>query len=589
MAQKIVCRGVDIIVPVYRDLLATQRCIESVLASDIGPRRNLIVIEDASPEPDVEAYCQRLKARAGVTVLNNIKNKGFVATVNMGMEVNTTHDVVLLNSDTEVAGDWLFRLQTCAYREENTGTVTPFSNNATICSYPNFIAANPLPEDYNTAQLSALFGEVNDQQDVLLPTAVGFCMYIRRDCLNNIGYFDVESFGLGYGEECDFSMRAAAAGWQNKLAADVFVYHEGGISFGDATHNRKVEAEKIMAQKHPHYEQVVAAFISEDPLLRYRNTVDSARSMRGSEMRIAVCLAAYNGMEWLPEQLSSILAQQEVCVTVFVSVDPSEDGTREWVQGQAEDNTQLELLPAGTHTPSAGQNFFRLCRDIDFSDFDYISFSDQDDIWFPNKLAQAISILKSTECAGYSSNVRAMWGGMEKTATVNKAQPQVAWDFLFEAPGPGCTFVFTRSLALRLQQFLQKNKEKMADITSHDWFIYAYARRNGYPWHIDPTETLLYRQHDKNTLGANQGLQAGLQRWQAIRDQSWLTQIISTTEILDLTIDPFIKRWYPVSRIGFFRLALQARHCRRRRREKVIFALIAFYWGITGQQPRQRK
>ena len=40
-------------------------------------------------------------------------------------------------------------------------------------------------------------------------------------------------FGRGYGEENDFSMRAAGAGWRNVLAGDVFVYHEGAVSFSD--------------------------------------------------------------------------------------------------------------------------------------------------------------------------------------------------------------------------------------------------------------------------------------------------------------------------------------------------------------------
>jgi GT2 family glycosyltransferase len=61
-------------------------------------------------------------------------------------------------------------------------------------------------------------------------------MYIRRECLERVGAFDADRFGRGYGEENDFCMRAAKADWRSVLAADVFVFHQGAVSFseGDA-------------------------------------------------------------------------------------------------------------------------------------------------------------------------------------------------------------------------------------------------------------------------------------------------------------------------------------------------------------------
>ena len=57
-------------------------------------------------------------------------------------------------------------------------------------------------------------------------------MYIRRAALADIGLFDAEAFGRGYGEENDFCLRASARGWRHLLACDTFVYHEGAVSFG---------------------------------------------------------------------------------------------------------------------------------------------------------------------------------------------------------------------------------------------------------------------------------------------------------------------------------------------------------------------
>ena len=81
------------------------------------------------------------------------------------------------------------------------------------------------------AAIDKACAEANGQRSIAIPTGVGFCMYIRRACLDEIGLFDAETFGRGYGEENDFCMRAAAAGWRNVLAGDVFVYHEGAVSF----------------------------------------------------------------------------------------------------------------------------------------------------------------------------------------------------------------------------------------------------------------------------------------------------------------------------------------------------------------------
>ena len=82
------------------------------------------------------------------------------------------------------------------------------------------------------AELDAACRAANAGRSVELPTTVGFCMYIRRAALADVGLFDAETFGRGYGEENDFCLRASARGWRHLLACDTFVYHEGAVSFG---------------------------------------------------------------------------------------------------------------------------------------------------------------------------------------------------------------------------------------------------------------------------------------------------------------------------------------------------------------------
>ena len=269
---------VDIIVPVYRGIADTRCCIESVLNATCQTAWRLIVINDCSPEPELCSWLRELAQREPrVVLLENSENLGFVATVNKGMELSSENDVLLLNSDAEVANDWLDRIQCAAYSQPHVASVTPFSNNATICSYPRFCQPNELPAGIDTAQLDQLFATHLAGQTVPIPTAIGFCMYIRRQCLQDVGLFDVKNFGKGYGEENDFCVRAQQAGWVNLHALDTFVRHAGGVSFGDSKSTRELQAMQTIRRLHPEYESDVHAFVQSDPARQARLCIDIAR------------------------------------------------------------------------------------------------------------------------------------------------------------------------------------------------------------------------------------------------------------------------------------------------------------------------
>lgn len=225
--------------------------------------------------------------------------------------------------------------------------------------------------------------------------------------------------------------------------------------------------------------------------------------------KIAILLAAYNGKQYIQEQIDSILNQENVNVTIFVSIDPSSDGTRDFLEVTYCNNPHIIILSDVGIFGGAGRNFFRLIRDVDFAPYDYISFADQDDIWYPNKLSRAINKLYETEADGYSSNVLAFWeNGIEKL--ISKAQPQCHYDYLFEAAGPGCTYVMSNALATQIQECICKEWDLVNTVWLHDWFCYAYARAHSFRWVIDEKPTMKYRQHISNQVGVNQGFNAFL-------------------------------------------------------------------------------
>ncbi|MDE2583320.1 MAG: glycosyltransferase, partial [Rhodospirillales bacterium] len=264
---------VDVVVPVYRGLAETRRCLDSVLADPARPPGRVIVVDDATPEPALAAYLDGLKAAGQILLLRHARNEGFVAAANRGMTAAAPHDVALLNADTEVPPGWLARLAGHAYAAPRIASVSPFSNNATICGYPTR-EGGPPAFGLDVARLDAVCQRVNGGRAVAVPTTVGFCMFIRRAALDRVGGFD-PAFGRGYGEENDFCLRAAAAGWQHRLACDTFVYHEGAVSFG-AGDPALALAQDRLAARWPDYPALIARHGRHDPATPARFAITAA-------------------------------------------------------------------------------------------------------------------------------------------------------------------------------------------------------------------------------------------------------------------------------------------------------------------------
>lgn len=294
----------------------------------------------------------------------------------------------------------------------------------------------------------------------------------------------------------------------------------------------------------------------------------------------AVLLAAYNGMEYIDQQVKSILAQANVQVTLFISVDLSTDGTEQWCRALAQREGCVQMLPYGERFGGAAKNFFRLMKEVDFTPFDYIALSDQDDIWYDDKLAHAACVLIRDKADAYSSNVIAFWPNGQQRL-IQKAQAQKKWDFLFEAAGPGCTYVLTKSLMQAIQSNLYAHWNAVQKVGLHDWYCYAFSRAQGYSWIVDARPGLLYRQHAANQVGVNRGLKAYQMRWKKIMEGWWLKQASLIATLVGLGNMPFVQKNLQGNRTGLLRLAFHAHQCRRKRREQVFFSLICLVLAIS--------
>lgn len=279
----------------------------------------------------------------------------------------------------------------------------------------------------------------------------------------------------------------------------------------------------------------------------------------------AVLLAAYNGEKWIGEQLETILKQIGVDVSIYISVDWSTDGTYKLCEKWCVQDARVKLLSYGERFGGAGKNFYRLIRDVDTAGFDMVAFADQDDLWLDDKLLSAWEKISTGVCQIYSSDVIAFWEGGHR-AIIKKSYPQVTYDYLFEAAGPGCTYVFSESAFVMAKDFIVKNYVKCCDITFHDWLIYAYFRYHKVNWYIDDRPKMLYRQHESNQVGANNNFTAYIKRLNSVRVHWYRNQIISIAQLVtDFPVEKLTSRSFLLNNIG---------KLRRRQRDRVALAVM---------------
>lgn len=258
-----------IIVPVYQAVEQVRRCLNALERTVRSDQITVIVIDDASPDAAIGPLLAGLPEH-WVRVRNE-RNIGFVGTANLGMALAGRADVILLNSDTEVTDGWLEAMLDCAATDPAIASVTPLTNHGEIASLPEFCRANPWPDQ--PALWARACRESGPPEYTQVPTAVGFCMFMRRACIDRIGGFDELAFGRGYGEENDWCCRASAAGWIHVLCDTAFVAHEGGASFGPLGLRPDARAMEALLARHPDYLDRVHQFIQADPMAERRRRI----------------------------------------------------------------------------------------------------------------------------------------------------------------------------------------------------------------------------------------------------------------------------------------------------------------------------
>lgn len=326
-------RAIDIIIPVFADYDITRTCIKSVLDAKVTQACNLIVIDDSTQDIDLAAYLSQLASEKKITLLRNPMNLGFTASVNSALALSETNDVVLLNADTIVCDGWLDRLQSAAATDDKIATVTPLSNNGQLVSFPVPTKTHPLPPVAEIQRLDALASVVNAGSVVDLPNGSGFCLFIRRACLREIGFLDAQTFGRGYGEETDFCWRAASKGWRNVCAPNVYVGHHGSVSFGDEKAFLVASNMPKVSAKFPKYREMNVNFLRDDPLAESRHKLEQA-ALKPSATHTVLALGPRNWRDVDISRAHRFMAAERGIDMLWLTHDPREGGSIYLLRGE---------------------------------------------------------------------------------------------------------------------------------------------------------------------------------------------------------------------------------------------------------------
>jgi hypothetical protein len=232
----------------------------------------------------------------------------------------------------------------------------------------------------------------------------------------------------------------------------------------------------------------------------------SQSTERSEERVVEVLLATYNGQRFLREQIDSILRQSYPHVRILVRDDGSTDGTLGILTEYAGEFPERFRVVQGPPTGNAKWNFLRL---LEASTAEYMAFADQDDVWTADKIELEMEAMRRLEYEHGSGSPLLVFSDLRVVdENLNTLRPSF-WSnerikpenigrferLLAQNVVTGCTALINRPLATLAQPM-------PASSYMHDWWIALIAGALGYTEFL-VAPTVLYRQHDRNVLGAS--------------------------------------------------------------------------------------
>ena len=214
---------------------------------------------------------------------------------------------------------------------------------------------------------------------------------------------------------------------------------------------------------------------------------------------VSVLLSTYNGEKYIREMIDSILSQDDVSVKLIIRDDGSSDSTKDILKEYGDRITVDFAKNAGV-----GVSFMNLVY-FAGDETDYYAFSDQDDIWLPDKISRAVAYLKDhTEPALYASNQTLVDAECNKIRDRHSEPPGCSiYQILCNNKLSGCTMVWNKELQKLLVRNESRPTAELLKKRIHDVWVGAVAASVG-SIYFDMESGILYRQHENNVVGVRE-------------------------------------------------------------------------------------
>ncbi|HEY5625426.1 MAG TPA: glycosyltransferase [Dehalococcoidia bacterium] len=356
----------SIVIVTHNSADAIRRCVDSIREHTEDGLYELIVIDNASSD-GTPAYLHTL---TDAQVVLSEDNSGFAAGCNQGLRLARGDYLLLLNPDTAVTEGWLGRLVAHAERHDDVGAVGPVSNGT------GELQLDPLAETQ--------FEDMEQLQDYARRVAkknrgkswnfhrlAGFCILVKREVFERVGELD-ERFGIGFYEDDDYCRRILEAGNRIVIARDVFIYHEGGVSFAGLAPG--ITGQMMLVNRN----RYLAKWSDADWL----TTMPEAEL---SQPAVSVIIATRDRPHLLRVAVSSVIDQTFDSFEVLV-VNDGEGDLRSLLDEFGDE--RIQLLSAGGRGKSHALNV-----GIKEARGRFIAYLDDDDLYYPWHLQTLITAL----------------------------------------------------------------------------------------------------------------------------------------------------------------------------------------------------
>ncbi|QCE35091.1 glycosyltransferase [Acetobacteraceae bacterium] len=320
-------RDFVIIMPVHGGAALVKRALQSLLKTkDLnlpeGGASEIIIVNDASAEKSLNNYLQKQSKAQVITLIENEKQQGFAKSVNLALKKADGRDVIVFNSDVVAFEDWAARLLNLL-RKEKAGTATPFGNSAGQLSFP---LKQDQPVSLAQAHLlDRLFAQAGEnQKPIELLTGNGFCMAISAECLAKTGGIREDLFAQAYGEEVDFCLRASKHGFKHYAVPNLYLFHEGSGSIGNAGKALFLKNQQILEELYPGFSLKVWDFEQKSFLTHYRRIISERflqKTLKNQKLVLLISHAIGGGVtRYISQRIKFLKKEKKVPLLLIPTV-----------------------------------------------------------------------------------------------------------------------------------------------------------------------------------------------------------------------------------------------------------------------------